>query len=80
MTARDANGHPLEGTVETEFVVAGFGVVGKETPAIHRLAHGRLRDNITFPAQAIGHQITLVTVVRTHAGSVALGWSVTVKQ
>jgi hypothetical protein len=78
--ATDASGKPLSGTVETEFVVPGIGVVGKETPAVHPLKNGVLSDNVTFPAAAVGHPIYLVTVVRTSAGSVALGWSVSVKR
>lgn len=76
----DATGKPLTGTVETEFVAPGIGVVGKETPPIHPLKNGLLSDSVTFPAAALGHPLYLVTVVRTSAGSVAVGWSVTVKR
>lgn len=76
----DPSGHPLEGTVETDFVVQPIGVVGKETPPVHRLKGGKLNDNVTFPAEAVGHPITLATVIHTSAGSVALGWSVSVSK
>jgi hypothetical protein len=76
----DPGGRPLAGTVETEFVVSGLGVVGKETPAIHQLKNGTLSDTLQFPANAVGHPITLVTVVHTSAGAVALGWSVNVSK
>jgi hypothetical protein len=75
----DANGKPLSGTVETDFAFAGI-VVGKETPPVHRLKDGFLRDVINYPSDAIGHPITLVTVIHTSEGSVALGWPVTVKK
>jgi hypothetical protein len=75
----DANGKPLAGTVETEFAFAGT-VLGRETPPVHRLKAGVLHDVIIYPADAIGHPITLVAVVHTSAGSVALGWPVTVKK
>jgi hypothetical protein len=75
----DASGKPLDGSVETEFTFAGQ-VVGKETPPIHRLRHGVLHDAVTFPADAVGHPLALATVVRTSAGSVALGWPVSVHQ
>jgi hypothetical protein len=78
--ADDATGKPLAGTVETDFVVTGLGVVGKETPAIHKLKDGTLSDIIQFPADAVGHPITLVTVIHTSAGSVALGWPVNVSK
>ena len=76
----DASGKPLTGTVETDFVVAGLGVVGKETPAVHKLNNGTLSDTLQFPTDAVGHPITLVTVVHTSAGAVALGWSVNVSK
>jgi hypothetical protein len=74
----DAAGHPLSGTVETEFVVPVIGVAGRETPPFHLLKDGVLNDHITFPADAVGEPITLVTVVHTSAGSVAVGWPVNV--
>lgn len=76
----DASGHPLAGTVETDFVVPGIGAVGKETPPVHPLKGGKLNDEVTFPAAALGHPITLVTVIHTSAGSVALGWPVSVSK
>jgi hypothetical protein len=76
----DAAGKPLNGTVETDFVFAGLGVVGKETPAVHKLKNGVLTDTVQFPADAVGHPITLVTVVHTSAGSVAVGWPVNVSK
>jgi hypothetical protein len=76
----DASGKPLTGTVETDFVVAGLGVVGKETPAVHKLKNGTLSDTLQFPSDAVGHPITLVTVVHTSAGAVALGWPVNVSK
>lgn len=78
MQATDASGRPLSGSVETDFVVSGIGVVGKETPAVHQLRNGTLHDSLTFPPAALGHPIMLVTVVHTSAGSVALGWPVNV--
>lgn len=72
----DASGKPLSGTVTTDFAFAGT-VVGHETPPIHRLKDGVLHDTITFPSSAVGHPITLVAVIHTTAGSVAVGWPVT---
>jgi hypothetical protein len=76
----DAGGKPLTGRVQTDFVVAGLGVVGTETPAVHKLKDGTLSDTLQFPPDAVGHPITLVTVVHTSAGAVALGWPVTVSK
>ncbi|MBV8999066.1 MAG: hypothetical protein JO304_08410 [Solirubrobacterales bacterium] len=72
----NASGKPLSGTVTTDFAFAGT-VVGHESPPIHKLKHGVLHDTIEFPSSSIGHPITLVTVIHTTAGSVALGWPVT---
>jgi hypothetical protein len=74
--ATSVHGKPLSGTVETEFAFAGT-VVGREKPPVHRLKNGVLHDTISFPSSAVGHPITLVTVIRTGVGSVALGWPVT---
>ena len=76
----DAAGKPPAGTVETDFVVAGLGVVGKETPAVHKLKNGMLTDTLQFPPDAVGHPITLVTVIHTSAGAVAVGWPVNVSK
>jgi hypothetical protein len=76
----DASGKPLTGTVDTDFVVAGLGVVGKETPPVHKLKNGTLSDTLQFPADAVGHPITLVTVIHTSAGAAAVGWPVNVSK
>jgi hypothetical protein len=75
----DAGGKPLSGTVDTEFTFAGL-VVGHESPPLHKFTNGVLRDKVSFPASAVGHPLTVVAVVRTAAGSVALGWPVNVKK
>lgn len=75
VTATDANGRPLTGSVYTEFAFQGV-VVGHEVPPTHPLSDGRLVDQVTFPADAIGHAIDLQVVVNTSIGSVTLDWSV----
>jgi hypothetical protein len=77
--ATDASGHPLSGTVDTEFALGGQ-VVGHETPPTHRLSSGRLNDAVTFPAQAVGVPLALQVVVHTHLGSVTLSWPVKVQR
>jgi hypothetical protein len=77
--AADASGHPLSGTVDTEFALGGQ-VVGRETPPTHRLSSGRLNDEVTFPAQAVGVPLALQVVVHTHLGSVTLSWPVKVQR
>jgi hypothetical protein len=76
VTVTDPNGHPLSGSVVTEFTFGGQ-VVGRETPPTHRLSGGKLRDTITFPPPSLGEPITLQTVVHTPEGSIALIWPVT---
>jgi hypothetical protein len=77
--ATDAGGRPLTGTVETEFVFSGQ-VVGRETPATHRLRNGRLNDGLTFPAEAVGEPISVQVVVHTPLGSVTLDWAIRVRR
>jgi hypothetical protein len=79
ITATDAQGHPLSGTVLTEFAFQGT-VEGKETPPIHRLRDGHLKDTIQFPKMAVGFPIELQAVVRTSQGTVTLDWPVTVQK
>jgi len=73
--ATNASRHPLSGTVDTQFVFGGQ-VVGRETPPTHPLTNGRLNDNVTFPAQALGVQLTFQVVVHTQLGTVTLDWPV----
>jgi hypothetical protein len=75
----DPHGQPLTGTVRTQFTFAGQ-VVGTESPPVHKLKHGVLRDAFRYPRDAIGHPIAMVTIVRTRAGSVTLTWPIKVRQ
>ena len=79
VTASDASGHPLSGTVDSEFVYSGH-VVGRETPPIHPLKGGRVHDVIQFPAAAVGVPLTFQAVVHTPPGTVTLDWPVKVKR
>jgi hypothetical protein len=79
VTASDAHGRPLTGSVETEFAFQGT-VVGKEVPPTHPLKHGRMTDVLQFPAEAVGNGIELQAVVHTPQGSVTLHWPVTVRK
>lgn len=79
VTATDASGHPLSGTVTTEFTFGGQ-VVGRETPPTHPLKNGELHDTIQFPAAAVGQAIALQVVVSTPKGSITLDWPVTVRK
>jgi hypothetical protein len=72
----DAHGRPLAGQVQVQFVL-GPVVVGHDTPPVHSLRNGLLKETLTFPAAAVGHSIALETVVHTHVGSVTLQWPVT---
>jgi hypothetical protein len=42
--------------------------------------NGKGRDTFKFPAEAIGHQLTLVVVIKTSAGTVKVPWLLTTKQ
>jgi hypothetical protein len=77
LTVTDPAGHPLAGTVDVEFALGPL-VVGKDTPYVHKLKAGVLRETLKFPAQAVGHPIALQTVVHTSAGTVTRDWPVSV--
>lgn len=77
VTATDAQGHPLSGTVLTEFAFEGT-VEGKEAPPVHQLKNGHLKDVINYPADSVGYPLELQAVVRTHAGTVTLDWPIKV--
>ena len=42
--------------------------------------NGKGRDTFKFPAEAVGHQLTLVVVIKTSAGTVKVPWLLTTKQ
>jgi hypothetical protein len=42
--------------------------------------NGKGRDTFNFPAEAVGHQLTLVVVIKTSAGTVKVPWLLTTKQ
>jgi hypothetical protein len=76
VTVTDANGHPLSGTVLTQFAFGGQ-VEGHETPPTHKLVDGRLHDRINFPPESLNVPLTMQTVVHTPKGSITLSWPVT---
>ena len=42
--------------------------------------NGKGRDTFKFPGAAVGHQLTLVVVIKTSAGTVKVPWLLTTKQ
>jgi hypothetical protein len=78
VVAHGADGRPLTGTVDIQFVYGGQ-VVGRDTPPTHPLTHGRWHDNLQFPAASIGVPLTFQVVVHTPRGTVTLDWPVKVK-
>ena len=74
----DAAGHPLNGTVDIEFVFGGQ-VVGRDTPPTHPVRDGRWHDKLTFPAPAVGQPLTFRAVVHTSLGTITLDWPVKVR-
>jgi hypothetical protein len=73
--ATTAGGHPLSGTVLTEFTYNGT-VVGKEAPPTHPLTNGRLDDFVQFPGASLAIRIYVQVVVTTPDGTVTLVWPV----
>jgi hypothetical protein len=79
ITATDAHGHPLAGTVLVQFTFGGA-VVGRDASGTHHFRNGRWRDTLNFPADALGEPLTLQAVIHTHLGTVMLHWPVTPKK
>jgi hypothetical protein len=68
-----SGGRPLAGKVDVEFVLGQL-VVGHDRPPVHTLRHGLVRENLTFPAAAVGHPISLQAVVHAGGGTLTLDW------
>jgi hypothetical protein len=79
VTATDAKGHPLSGTVAIEFALSGQ-VVGHDTPPTHPVTDGHLHDTLKFPAPAVGVPLEVQAVVHTTLGSLTLDWPITVQR
>lgn len=79
VTATDANGHGLRGTVDVEFTFQGI-VVGTDKPKTHQLSNGRWHENLTYPARAIGQPIDLQLVVHTPIGTKTITWAIDVRR
>jgi hypothetical protein len=76
VTAKDSAGHPLSGTIETEFAYGGS-VVGKESPFTHKFSNGSITNKVTFPARAEGVTgLDLQVIVKTSIGTKTLDWTV----
>jgi len=76
VTAKDANGKPLSGTIETEFWFGGA-KVGQESPLKHTFTDGAITNKVTFPARAnnvtgLQLQVTVITSI----GTKTLDWTV----
>lgn len=74
-----ADGKPLSGTVDIEFVFGGV-VVGRDNPPTHPVQTGSWRDTVTLPADAAGQPLTFRAVVHTGGGSITLNWPITAKK
>ena len=79
VTATDAHGHPLAGTVLVEFTFGGA-VVGRDASGTHHFRDGRWHDTLNFPASSVGTPLTLQAVIRTRLGTVMLHWPVIPKK
>jgi hypothetical protein len=76
VTAKDANGKPLSGTITTEFWFGGA-KVGQESPLKHSFTDGTITNKVTFPARA--NNVTglqLQVTVTTSIGTKTLDWTV----
>jgi hypothetical protein len=75
ITAKDSGGHPLSGTIETDFTYNGT-VVGKENPFKHQFTGGTFTNQVTYPADSLGQPIAINVTVITSIGTKTLTWPV----
>jgi hypothetical protein len=75
VTATDAHGRKLSGTIETEFAYGGS-VVGKESPFKHQFTNGAITNQVTYPARSLGAKIDIQVIVITSIGTKTLDWAV----
>ncbi len=66
----------LSGTVSYQFV--SYGTVEANKPG-GSFTKGVFHDTLVFPAEAVGHPLTLRVVVKTKYGTVDINWAVTTK-
>jgi hypothetical protein len=74
VTARRGS-HKLSGSVRYEFVFQGQ--VVSHQPG-HRFKRGVYRDKLLWPAEAVGHKLTLRVVVKTRYGTDKINWAIRV--
>jgi len=79
VTATDAAGRPLSGTVDVQFVFGGQ-VVGRDSPPTHPVKDGRWSDTLVFPARSVGQPLAVQAVVHTSKGSITMDWPITVQR
>jgi hypothetical protein len=79
VTVTDASGHPLSGTVDSEFV-CGAQAVGHDTPPTHPVKNWHWTDSLESPATAVGQPLMFQAVVHAGVGSVTLDWPIMVQR
>jgi hypothetical protein len=77
ITARTYRGTPLSGRIRYQFLYRGKVVARRSN---YRFRNGRFRDELTFPAAALGRRLTFRAVVSTRLGRVNLDYWVEVRR
>lgn len=70
----------LSGTVRYQFLFAGVVVRTQPQHGAFRFRHGVYRDQLVFPAQAIGQPLTLRFLVKTRYGTSHADWKLVVQK
>jgi hypothetical protein len=78
ITVTDAKSHPMSGTVDIQFALAGQ-VVGHDTPPTHPVTNGSWHDTLKFPAASAAVPLDVQAVVHTSLGSITLDWPIKVE-
>jgi|GEM_PF-850686 hypothetical protein len=73
----DLSGKPIAATLQMNFLLGTLRVGQVDNGKIHHFT-GRYHENITFPAAAVGNQLTLQAVVKAKGKTKKLPWAISV--
>jgi hypothetical protein len=73
----DLSGKPIAATLQMNFLLGTLQVGQVDNGKIHHFT-GRYHENITFPAAAVGNQLTLQAVVKAKGKTKKLPWAISV--
>jgi hypothetical protein len=73
----DRSGKPIAATLQMNFLLGSLRVGQVDNGKIHHFT-GRYHEIITFPAAAVGHQLTLQAVIKAKGKTKKVPWPISV--